>query len=144
MQNYYILRLHKDLRIALDKERDRLYAMCGDSSLLKWEPCIILGSATEHVTHIIPSPPMPLTVEGATRYTDGILHLPLKDPTALEKTRDSLETAWPISGIFLGTVDLEYSRAELLLRSLSFAVLETTASSWRIGPERRLHSGKYH
>jgi hypothetical protein len=61
----------------------------------------------------------------------------------LDRTRESLQTSWPIHGIFLGTVDIEYERAELALRSLSFAVMETTGSSWRIGRERRLHSDIY-
>ena len=143
MQDYYILRLHKDLRIALEKERNRLYALCGDRSLLTWEPCIILGPATGKTAQFIPSPPLPVIVSGTARYTNGILHLPLADSTALDRTRESLQTSWPIHGIFLGTVDIEYERAELALRSLSFAVMETTGSSWRIGRERRLHSDIY-
>ena len=143
MQDYYILRLHKDLRIALEKERNRLYAMCGDRSLLAWEPCIILGPDSGNVARIIPSPPLPVIVKGAAQYTNGILHLPLADPAVLDRTRESLQTTSPIHGIFLGTVDIEYERTDLALRSLSFAILETTATFWRIGQERRLHSGKY-
>lgn len=143
MQDYYILRLHKDLRIALEKERNRLYAMCGDRSLLAWEPCIILGPDSGNVARIIPSPPLPVIVKGAAQYTNGILHLPLADPAVLDRTRESLQTTSPIHGIFLGTVDIEYERADLALRSLSFAILETTATSWRICQERRLHSDKY-
>ena len=143
MQDYYILRLHKDLRIALEKERNRLYALCGDRSLLTWEPCIILGPATGKTAQFIPSPPLPVIVEGRARYANGILHLPLADSTVLDRTRESLRTSWPIHGIFLGTVDIEYERANLAVGSLSFAVMETTATSWRIGRERRLHSDRY-
>lgn len=144
METYYILRLTKDLRISLDKERDRLYSFCGDSSLLEWEPSIILGPVNENLARVIPSPPLPLAISGKARYTNGVLHFPLYNPTALAKTRAVLETSWPIDGIYLGRINLDYSREDFTLTSLSIAVMETSSSLWRISQERRLHSDKYH
>ena len=141
MQDYYILRLHKDLRIALEKERNRLYAMCGDRSLLAWEPCIILGPDSGNVARIIPSPPLPVIVKGAAQYTNGILHLPLADPAVLDRTREfsnHVADSWHFQAPWTSNTN-----GRTALRSLSFAILETTATSWRICQERRLHSDKY-
>ena len=144
MQRFFILRLDKDLRANLERERTAIYRETGDSSFFTFEPCIILGPVKGPIPAFVPCPPLPL-VTGSDVWEQGTLHLPV-EAEALKEIRDACNTSWPKSGISLGEGKTKGTVAGVTIKYLSFAILNVESDGelvrWRISEERHLDSGR--
>ena len=144
MQRFFILRLDKDVRARVERERTRLYQESGDSSFFTFEACIILGPVQGPIPSYVPCPALPLEV-GRARWEQGTLHCPI-DGNALAPIREACNTSWPTSGIYLGEANGESELEELTLRYLNFAILTVEKDGdlfrWHISQEIHLDSGR--
>jgi len=144
MQRFFILRLDKDLRAKLERERTLIYQENGDSSFFTFEPCIILGPVEGPIPAFVPCPPLPL-VTGDDDRQQETLHLPV-DPQALKEIRKACNTEWPTSGIYLGEGKTRRVVSGVTIKYLSFAILNVEKDDelfrWHISEERHLDSGK--
>jgi hypothetical protein len=144
MQRFFILRLDKDLRAKLERERTRLYQENGSASFFTFEPCIILGPVEGPVPSFVPCPPLPLHTQEA-RFEQGILHLPIEED-ALQGIREACNTSWPTSGIYLGEADATSVMETLTIKHLRFAILNVRKDDelfrWHISEERYLDSDR--
>ncbi len=144
MQRFFILRLDKDLRLTIERERNRLYQESGDSSFFTFEPCIILGAVEGPIPSFVPCPTLPLESQPA-RYEQGTLYLPI-EAALLDAIRSACNTSWPTSGIYLGDADVPSALPPYTIRYLSFAILTVAKDDelfrWHISEERHLDSGR--
>lgn len=148
MESYYILRLGKELRTKLVKIRTALFEKSGQSSFCCLEPCIILGScdAFAPLPHV-PCPPLPIPVQGALQYKEGILFLPIERELLLP-LRSALGTDYPVSGIYLGSDHVQLPMENFFVNSVSLAILTVERKAdltlWNVLSERHLERDKEH
>lgn len=144
MQRFFILRLDKDLRANLERERTLIYQETGDSSFFTFEPCIILGPVEGPTPAFVPCPPLPLKT-GDDDWQQETLNLPV-DPQALQEIRNVCNTSWPTSGIYLGEAKTKRTVQGVSIKYLSFAILNVEKDDelfrWHISEERHLDSGR--
>ena len=144
MQRFFILRLDKDIRSCLERERTRLYQISGDSSFFSFEPLIVLGAVEGPIPPFVPCPPLPIVTQAA-HYDQGTLYLPI-DEKILRPLREVCNTTWPTSGIYLGDIDVPVEVVPLSLKYLRFGLLNVQKVDqifrWHISEERSLDSDK--
>ncbi|MDN5334601.1 hypothetical protein DYP60_06120 [Sphaerochaeta halotolerans] len=148
MENYYILRLGKELRRNLKLFRDGLYKQYGEPSLLTLEACIILGPVDKQDTlPFVDCPPLPLTTLDTTSYKNGHLHLPIPG-TPFAQIRKQLGTDYPYDGVYLGEIETTLSVDPIIIKDLSLAMLsiqrEGALITWNVSLEKHLDSGRHH
>ena len=148
MENYYILRLGKELRRNLKLFRDSLYKQYGNPSLLALEACIILGPADkQEALPFVDCPHLPLSTLGAASYQYGHLYLPIPG-TPFTKIREQLGTNFPYDGIYLGELDTAFPVEPIMVKDVSLAILtiqrEGELITWNVSSEKHLDSGRHH
>ncbi|MGB4407080.1 MAG: hypothetical protein WBI82_09515 [Sphaerochaeta sp.] len=146
MSTYYALLLPQHVRLKIQEVRRTLFYASGDSSFRAQESWILLGK-TEDTTlsKQVTCPPMPLTVQGATVYSENTLFFPVEQHE-LDKIRGELGVSHPYSGIYLGKVKREAAVQLPPLTNLRLALVEIQEHGditlWRTLAEKRLQRGK--
>ncbi len=146
MEQYYILRLGKELYQQVTKLRNQLFSDWGHTGFQSLEPCIFLGpKGTDEPVGYVTRPPLPLQTNTSAVFKDNILFLPIEG-NPFEQIRRELRTTFPVDGIYLGSDNIQLEKEPIIIKDVRFAVLsvETNGNltTWSISSEKRLDSGR--
>jgi len=134
------------MRLKIQEVRRALFFATGHSSFRAQESWILLGETEDTIlSKQVTCPPMPLTVQGTTVYSDNTLFFPVEQ-NELEKIRGELGVSHPYSGIYLGKVNGEAAVQLPPLTNLRLALVEIQEQGeitlWRTLAEKRLQRDK--
>ena len=146
MSIYYALLLPQHVRLTINEVRRVLFCKSGHFSFRAQESCILLGKTDDTALATnVSCPPLPMAVEGRTKYSDNTLFFPVQEKD-LELIRCELGVDHPYSGIYLGDLDMHYESDIPELNNLRLALVdiqeEDGVTLWRTLAEKRLQKDK--
>ncbi|HHT81681.1 MAG: hypothetical protein WCS35_02300 [Sphaerochaeta sp.] len=146
MPTYYALLLPQHIRLKINDIRRTLFCKSGDSSFRAQESCILLGETEDKaLSKKVTCPPLPLTVQCSTAFSDGTLFFPVLQ-NELAQIREELGVSHPYSGIYLGKVNVTHEEQLPPLNNLRLAIVEIKEEDgitlWRTLSEKRLKKGR--
>ncbi|WP_320130228.1 hypothetical protein [uncultured Sphaerochaeta sp.] len=146
MPSYFCLLLPEATRKVINQIRTELFRKSGSKSFRTLPPCIMLGETEKNSLPAgLDCPNLPLKIGKTSCFMHDQLFFPIENKF-LQPLKDQLGVSYPITGIFLGSIEETIEATLPPVDDLRLALLEIKETEgltlWRILSEKHLQTDK--